>query len=766
MKKRILLGLIFFISSLTNQTFATRLAVLKGKVIEAYTKKPLEGATVYISDLKSFTITNADGEFTFKNVPARGSFLIEVRFLGYKTISKQIDLSNNTVLEFFLEPSVIESAEVVVTGTPYSANNKANSLAVITINREKLRHGSSANLIDAVAKVPGVSQITTGGAISKPIIRGLGYNRVLTIIDGAREEVQQWGDEHGIQADQFSAARVEILKGPASLLYGSDALGGVINIIDDLAPPEGDFNGSVSTNYNTNAGLTASSIMAQGNAKGFVYRGRASYKNAYGFAYGNKVVPNTGFNEIDYSALLGLNQTWGYMHLSLSRFSANLGLIEDGPDENGNYLDEKRNIISNAEGKKRKIDLPFQNVNHYRTALNGNIILGGGQLKTVLAFQQNIRKEFKESKTRPGLNLGLKSYTYDVKYALSSNVVWQPTFGIQGMYQTNKNKDNVFLIPDYESNNVGVFAYLKRNFENGALNAGVRYDYKKINAHEHVDNEKLIFSRFNDPFTFSNISGSIGAAFEIAKNLNFKANIGSGFRAPNIAELTANGIHEGTFRHEIGNSKLKQETSLQFDLGLTYQAENITLGLNAYNNIIYNYIYLANLNGETIDFKENDNTSTLFVYRYVHTDANLMGGEASVDFHPIKSLHFENAFVYVKGTNKATNGSLPFMPAAGLNNELRLEPAIKGLAESYIKVGLTNVFKQNRFDVFETKTKGYTLLDAGLGTSIKTKSGKINLFIIGQNLTNKLYFNHLSRYKTVGIYNPGRNITFGIDVFF
>ena len=765
MKKTALLGLIFLISSLTNQTFAMHLAVLKGKVMESYTKQPLAGASVYISDLKSFTITNAAGEFTFKNVPARGIFLIEVRFLGYKTISKQIDLSNNTVLEFFLEPAVIESAEVVVTGTPYSTNNKTNSLAVVTINREKLSHSSSTNLIDAVAKVPGVSQITTGGAISKPIIRGLGYNRVLAIIDGAREEGQQWGDEHGIQADQFSAARVEILKGPASLLYGSDALGGVINIIDDLAPPEGDFNGSISTNYNTNAGLTASSIMVQGNAGGFVYRGRASYKNAYGFAYGSKVVPNSGFNEIDYSALLGLNKTWGYAHLSLSRFSTNIGLIEDGPDENGNYLDEKKEtIISNAEGKKRKIDLPFQNINHYRVALNGNIILGSGQLKTALAFQQNIRKEFEESKTKPDLNLGLKSYTYDVKYALSNNVVWQPTFGIQGMYQTNNNKGNVFLIPDYKSNNIGVFAYLKRNFKNGSLNAGVRYDYKKINAPELFNNEKLIFSSFNN--TFSNISGSIGAAIEIAKNLNFKANIGSGFRAPNIAELAAKGKHEGTFRYEIGNSKLKQETSLQFDLGLTYEAENITMGLNAYNNIIYNYIYLANLNGETIDFKENDNTSTLSVYRYVHTNANLMGGEASVDFHPIKSLHFENTFAYVKGTNKATNGSLPFIPAAGLNNELRLEPAIKGLAESYIKVGLTNVFKQDRFDVFETKTKGYTLLDAGLGTSIKTKSGKINLFIIGQNLTNKLYFNHLSRYKTVGIYNPGRNITFGIDVLF
>ncbi len=768
MKKLFILFVGFFLLAFQNIFAHTAFIDVKGKVTDAATKEPLAGATVFISDLKTTVITDNTGEFVFKNIPVKGKFLVEVRYLGYKTSSQLVDFSLRSPIEFSLEPSVVEGAEVVITGTPSSANSKTNSLAVVTVNKQKLAQAAGTNLIDAIAKVPGISQVTTGGAISKPTIRGLGYNRVLTMVDGAREEGQQWGDEHGILTDQFAASRVEVLKGPASLLYGSDALGGVINIIDDLVPPPGTFNGNFNTSYSTNGGLIGSSLMFQGNDNGFVYRGRASYKNAYGFSYKDKVVPNSGYNENDLSTMLGLNKTWGYTHLSLSRFSTNIGLVEDGPDANGDFLDEDGEVISNDDARQRRLEIPYQNINHYRAALNSNILISGGQLKSTFAFQKNIRKEFEDSATEPGLYLGLSSFTYDVKYLFAGNGKWEPAIGVQGMYQKNVNNGDEFLIPDYRSDNIGAFAYLKRNFTNGAINAGVRYDYKKINGDEliedHGNHTHEIFKAFDNKF--SNLTASAGFAFELAKDLNIKGNIGSGFRAPNIAELGSNGKHEGTFRYEIGNSDLKQETSLQFDLGLEYHAKSITLGLNAYHNSIYDYIYLANLNNETIQVGDHHSgvTETLPVYRYLQTNATLMGGEASIDFHLIKSLHFENTFAYVKGTNNATNSPLPFIPAASLNNELRFEPEIKGLEDSFIKVGLSNVFKQDRFDAFETETDGYTLLDAGIGTSFKTRRGKINVWITGQNLTNKLYYNHLSRYKPANIYNPGRNVSFGINI--
>jgi len=744
---------------------ASGLAEFKGKVTDAITHEPLAGATVYISDLKATTTTNDEGAFTLKNVPPRGRFLIEVRYVGYKTYSQVVDLSRLQALDIALTPSAIESAEIVVTGSPFSSNTRTNSLSVVTVGKLELSGAGGTNLVDAISRVPGVAQVSTGGAISKPVIRGLGYNRVLTMVDGAREEAQQWGDEHGVEADQFAASRVEILKGPASLLYGSDALGGVINIIDDLVPPPGTFNGSFTSSYATNNGLTASSLMLQGNDNGFVYRGRASYKNAYGFSYKDAVVPNSGFNEFNLSGMAGVNKSWGYSHLTFSRFNTNIGLVEEGPDEEGIYLDAQGSPVSNAEARSRRPALPYQDINHYRTALNSNIILGNGQLKTTFAFQQNQRKEFEESVQEPGLNLRLNSFTYDVKYYFPNAGKWEPAIGLQGMLQDNLNKGDEFLIPNYQSHNIGAFLYLKRNFEKGAVNIGARYDYKKIDGKDLFHDDEQVFSGFRN--SFSNVSGSLGFSFEVAKDLVLKGNAGSGFRAPNIAELGANGRHEGTFRYEIGNSDLKQETSLQFDFGLEYTANKVTFGINAYANRIYNYIYPGNFNNETISLEnEAGETETLPVYRFVQTNADLIGGEAIIDFHLVRSVHFENSFAYVKGTNRANDKPLPFIPAATLSNELRFEPSVKGLDDSYLKVGVSNVFKQSRFDSFETQTSGYTLLDAGIGTSVKTPKGKLNLWITGQNLLNKTYYNHLSRYKPAGIYNPGRNIVFGITVPF
>lgn len=749
--------------SLFNSVFAANSAEIRGKVIDAESNQPLSGATIFISDLKATTTSDSNGEFVIKNIPSKGKFLIEVRYIGYKTVSRLVDLNNSEQLLFSMVQSVIESAEVVITGTPFSSNNKTNSLAVVSVGRASLTQAAGNNLVDAISRVPGVSQISTGGAISKPTIRGLGYNRVLTMVDGAREEGQQWGDEHGIQVDQFSAARIEILKGPASLLYGSDALGGVINIIDDLVPAEGTFNGNFTTSYGTNNGLSASSLMAQGNSKGLVYRGRISYKNAHGFGYNGITVPNSGFNELNTSMMVGLNKSWGYTHLSFSRFSTNIGLTEEGPDEMGNFVNEEGELLSRKESRSRKLSLPYQNINHYRTALNSNILLGGGQLKSTFAFQKNLRKEFEETEVEPGLYLDLNSFTYDVKYSFPNSGVWEPTVGLQGMLQQNVNQGEEYLIPDYSSNNIGFFGYIKRNFKNGAFNFGLRYDHKNINGKNLTSNGEQIFSAFNN--TFSNLSGSIGLSYELADNLILRANAGSGFRAPNIAELGANGRHEGTFRYEIGNSKLKQETSLQIDAGLEYIGEKITLGLNAYRNRIYNYIYPGNFNGETTSFTDEEGLNTILpVYRFIQTNADLIGGDASIDFHLVKSLHFENSFSYVRGTNKANGNALPFIPAASLNNDLRFEPNIAGVHDSFFKIGLVHVFDQDRFDDFETKTNGYTLIDAGIGTSIKTKKGKVSLWITAQNLADKLYYNHLSRYKPVGIFNQGRNVTFGLNL--
>ncbi len=749
--------------------FANELT-FSGKVLDARTKEPLPGATVSLPDLRITVVTDAKGAFNFKNIPSRGRFLLEVKFIGYKTITRTIDFSNAGNFEFELEPSMIEAREVVVTGSAFSSDKRKNSTSVATVSKTELLSHPSANLIDAISRIPGVAQITTGPAISKPVIRGLSSNRVLTMSNGVKQQGQQWGDEHGIEIDQYSADRVEVLRGAASLMYGSDALGGVINILDALPAQEGTIQGEFLTNYATNNGLSGNSFMLQGNTNGFVYRARGTYKNAYSYKTPTGYVPNSGFNESNFGGQIGLNKKWGYAHLDASAFRSNIGFYEPATNTNGDFIDDQGSTFTKSQFKSRKLVFPKQDVRHYKLALNSNILVGKGSLKTILGFQHNLRKELAEPDANPELFLNMYTYSYDIKYAFNEVNGWSPVIGLSGEIIHSLNTEGEEqLVPDFDSQALGVFAYVKKTWADNTFNMGARFDYRKLNG-KAFDNGNASFNAFSN--TFSNLSGASGYTHEFDDLFSFKANAGTAFRAPNIAELSSNGVHEGAFRYEIGNPGLKPEQSYQFDASFDYHSGKMSASLGGFANYINKYIYYRNINNETI-LAGGD---TYPVYRFVQDNAFLHGLEATLTLHPVDFIHFENSFSYTIANNRATNQPLPFIPAATLHNELRFEPAIKGTEKSYISIGLDNIFKQDRVDQFETATNGYSLLNAGIGTTVKlSKKQDLTLYVSAKNLLDKKYYDHLSRFKpgrldesdpAFGIYNPGRNISFGLSLPF
>ncbi|GAA4808321.1 TonB-dependent receptor [Olivibacter ginsenosidimutans] len=751
-----------------NQTFAVALAQLSGKVVDSETGNVLQGATISIPDLRITVTSNQSGTFTFRNVPSKGRFLVEVSYIGYENHTQVLDLGSNEPVTFQLKPTAIETQEVVVTGTVSSGSNKRNSTSVSIVGKDELL-APSTNLIDALAKVPGVSQVTTGPSISKPVIRGLSYNRVVTIDNGIKQEGQQWGDEHGIEIDQFKANRVEILKGAASLMYGSDALGGVINLLEPLPVPEGEISGEFSSNYATNNGLTASSVMLAGNENGFVWRGRGTYKNAYSFKTPTGYFPNSGFNETDFSGLLGLNKSWGYTHLNFSTFRNNIGFYEPEFDGDGNYVDEDGELFSHDEFKSHSLAYPKQDIRHYKVSLNNNLILGNGNLKLDLAYQKNQRRELEDGPD-PSLFFNLDTYTGDARYYLGQYNNWEPVIGVSTEIGHSDNRGEEYLIPAYDTYGIGGFVYLKKNWEQSTFNVGLRYDFRKNVGKALEDEGEQIFEAFHNQF--SNVSGALGFTHQFSETLNFKANVGSAFRAPNPAELGSNGIHEGTFRYEIGNADLKPERSYQIDAELAYSGKIVNASINLYNNYIHDYIY-ASFNGE---YKPDEDGKDTPVYHYGQVNANLYGAEASLIIHPVSFIHFENTFGYTHAENTTLDRPLSFIPAATLRNELRYEPKIPHLQEPFVSVGIANYFKQNRVDEeFETPTDGYTLLNASIGTTIFAGKQPLKIYVSGNNLLNKKYYDALSRFKpgrldqtdpTLGIYNPGRNITFGVYVPF
>ena len=762
----------FFLSlSLVVFSFFTALSAditFTGKVIDAQTKNPLPGAAITIQDLKTSAVTDNEGNFVFSRIPAKGYFLVQVSYLGYKYQARNIDFSKTNSIIFEMQPSLIEANEVVVTGTVTGADSKKNSTSVAVLTKEEMLSRSSTNIIDAVSKVAGVSQITTGQAISKPVIRGLSYNRIVTINDGIKQQGQQWGDEHGVEIDQYSADRVEVLRGAASLLYGADALGGVINILEPLTVPEGTTKGEILSNYSTNGGLSANSLMLTGNHDGFVWRGRTTFKNAYSFSTPNYQYPNSGFKENAYEAMLGFNKAWGYSHANISYFKNKIGFYEPQQDAERNFVDKDGNIYSNAQLNSRKLAFPMQDITHFKVALNNNFLMKKGNLKVDLGYQDNLRKEL--DGPDPELFFDLKTYSLDIKYLRNNEVNdWQPVIGFSSDYANSLNKGIAFLIPNYNNWGLGVFYFAKKDWDKSSFNFGLRYDYRNNKGKALIDAGEQKFTAFNT--NFSNLSGAAGFTHQFNEKFNFKANLSSGFRAPNPAEQGSNGIHEGTFRYEIGDANLKAEKSYQADVSFQYAVETFDINVSIYNNYMTDYIYIAHRNKETI-LAENGNGPVPFpLYRYEQDNANLYGSDISFVYHPVKYFHFENTFSYVHAQNLGLNRPLPFIPAGSLRNEIKFEPKVKGLKSSYFSVGLDTYFAQNRIESFETSTGGYSLLRAGIGTSFKLGKQAVRLNLSGSNLSNKTYFDHLSRFKpgrlddtnpNFGIFNPGRNVTFGV----
>lgn len=765
MKKNILLYFLLSPVLLTAQVKSTQLA---GSVTDANTRQPLPGATVYLPDLKRGTTTDKDGNYQIENLPAV-KLIIVFKYIGYASVTIPLDLSKITEHHAALIPSAIESREVIITGSAFTTDYEKSSIAIASIDKEKLRSTSADNLISAIAQTPGLSEITTGNNVSKPVIRGLSYNRIVVVNEGVRQEGQQWGDEHGIEIDQYSADRIEILKGPGSLLYGSDALGGVINILEPIPPQQGSIRGELNSAYSTNNGLIGNSFLTEGNQKGLVWRAQGTYKNAASFQTPVERVYNSAFNEWSGSAMLGLNKRWGFTHLHAGIWKSNIGFTEGERDSaTGKFIDEEGNIVSEGDLRSRKIFLPRQDVEHRKMALVNNFIIGKNQLRINTGWQQNNRMEFEphhdhsnepvHEANEPTLDLMLNTFSGDAKFFLAENNGWEKAAGISGSYKINKNYGEEFLIPDYKASAFGVFAAVKKNMNRLAVNAGLRFDRHQIKGDELISEGETLFDKLNT--TYNAISSSAGASYSIGEQWNLKLNIGRGFRVPDVSELSANGIHHGTSRYEIGNKDLKAESSLQFDFTLKAEGKIWDAELSLFHNRIDNYIYYRNLNDELIEVE-----GEFFpVYRFTQGNSVLQGFELHTDIHLLEHLHFDNDISYVHAVNKELDSPLPFIPAFRINNALGYDFEITktGFLKSVeIHAEAETHFKQNRIDVFETATDGYTLFHTGISLQFKKD---VYFSVQCRNLTDKKYFHHLSRLKEVGILNPGRNIVFTLRI--
>lgn len=707
------------------------------------TNEPLSGVEVYFEELQKGTLTNEAGFYKLNNLP-KTPIKIIIAYLGYQTQTKVITLQESaTELNFRMQESVFNMEEVIIS-TPFNKLQSENVIKVDKISIQQLQNTGGITLIDGINSISGVSQVSTGTGIGKPVIRGLRGNRVLVYAQNIRLENQQFGDEHGLGVDESSIESIEVIKGPASLLYGSDALGGVLYFTPTKFAETNGFKTNFNQKFfsNTLGSTTSIGVKKSYNSWKFLVNGTYNSQSDYKLP-NTKRVTNSRFNETIFNSAVGFSNKFITSTLRFNFNATNVGIPEEIGLQNSN-----KNML-----------LPYQELSNKMLSFKNTFFLKNSKLETVFGYTFNDRKEFEEEDEEginttflePALHLKLKTISYDAKWYLPSIKKFETIVGVQGLSQKNNNLGEEILIPSANTYDFGMFVTVSNTWKNNTLQGGIRFDTRTIQSEQFsIEDDLEIHTIEAVNKTYKNTTASLGLKTQLFKEIISRINIASGFRAPNLAELTSNGIHNGTNRYEIGNPNLKSEQNFQTDISLEYQSKHFEIFINGFYNAINNYIFISPTGAME---------QTNFVYEYTQENANLYGGEIGLHLHPhpLDWLHANSSFEYVVGKQK--NGNyLPLIPANKFTNTIRTEFDVnRRFKNNFASITVESFFKQNKVSAFETETPGYSILNFGLGTTINIASANFTLNFNLNNALNKSYISHLSRLKVDAIPNIGRN---------
>ena len=745
----------FFLSLLLGiSAFVSAQNTLKGTVIDINNTK-IAGVNVILPELHKETKTNNEGQYILNNLP-NGTFVVVFSSDNFDMLTTKVTLNQKeTIFDTTLLENHSHHLEDVIVSTAFNKTQKQNVMKVEHSSIKALQQKGATTLIEGLATIPGVSQFSTGTSIGKPVIRGLSGNRVLVYTQGVRLENQQFGEEHGLGLNDNAIESVEVIKGPASLLYGSDALGGVLYFNPEKFANANTHIGNFKQKYfsNTQGSSTSFGFKSSDENWKFLFGGSHILHADYQLPSKDRVL-NTRFNETDAKLALGYSNSSFSTTFRYNINYLNLGLHEHHHDDEHAEESEEEHNEEHEDHISTTPENPKQRVLGQILSLNNVFYLKNSKIEANIGFITNKRKEFEESSIA-SLNMNLQTLNYDLKYHLPKLGKLETIFGVQGMNQTNKNSGVELLIPDAKTNDLGVLVTSMYQWDKNTFQVGFRYDTRHIKSEAFgSEGEEKFFQAIDKKF--NSFNASLGYKTNFTEKIEARFNVASGFRAPNLAELTSNGIHHGNNRYEIGNAELKNEQNIQGDLNLEYNDTHFEFFVNGFYNHIANYIYVSPT-GNSID--------DINVFEYTQSNARLYGGEVGIHLHPhpIDWLHFTSSFESVIG-QKDNGDSLPLIPANRINNLLKVNfKDGKVNKDTFIACGVNTTLPQNRISEFETSTGDYTLVNLALGSEIKIGKFKFEASINANNIFDKAYFSHLSRLKSEGIYNMGRNIIFGLN---
>jgi iron complex outermembrane receptor protein len=708
---------------------------------------PIPDARVALIELSRTAATSPEGRFAFSEI-ANGVYHLSVSAIGFAPVVERVTLSDTSSdVRIQLKPSVVELQALQVTASPNATTLLNSPQPVSALSGQELTQSQAPSLGETIQSMPGVRSLSTGTGIGKPVIRGLTSNRVLIVADGQRLETQQWGDEHSPNVDTEDAERIEVIRGPASVLYGSDALGGVVNVVpkelpDGIGRP-GFVGGNLTTAYSSNNQQPDGTVALEGAQGGFGFRGSFTGRTSNDIGTPAGDLFNSGNRSLGGTGAVGYRGSWGTV--------------------NGRYSHREEKLEIHEDPAEDPTATPLQRIGEDRAIIGLTLPLGNSRLEGDAGYEHNRRREF-EAADASDVALGLLSQTFTANLHFHHAPIgrWAGAVGVSGLVNTFDKFGAETLIPNSDVKTGGVYAFEQADYGRWGLSVGARYDYRRLNADADAELGTPAEER-----TYNSITGNLGVLYHLSEPTALVLNVGRGFRAPSSFDLFANGVHEGTVAFERGNPDLTTEHSINTDLAFRVQTSSIRSEIGVFANYIQNYIFSR-------PTTEIDPTSGFQIFDVSQGDARLLGVEGAFEYHPTRYLHLQGTADYTNGQNTTTETPLPSMPPFRATYTARLEGDQLGWLDSpYFSVGGESNTRQTRLDPSEAEffaesgyqSEGYSLLNLGGGFTIPTGRNGVQVDLALRNVLNTSYANFLSRYKTYAL-DPGRNFTVRISTGF
>lgn len=714
-----------------------------GKVADA-SGQPISGATVGIGELDRGAITDAAGEFRLSEIPA-GHYTLSIRRLGYEPVARSIDVTGPRSLGVIqLQQRALRTEPVNVSAQRAPVAAAGTALATSVMTGEEVHHEGGVSLAHSLASLPGVRDVSTGQQVGKPMIRGLFGPRVLVLADGSRLEDYSWSDEDGPSIDARIAQRIEVIRGPASVLYGSEALSGVVNVI----PADLTYSADGSRQQRRAMEVYAASnnlelggaLLAEGAQSKYAWRvmGTGRFSQNYQTPAGE--LQNSSFWAFNGDGALGMRDANGNTTLRAAHYGGEFHILEASGPEAGDptggpvrqTLDDRLQLTNDHLFGAWRLETKAQWQRHGLTEVSDDCVPAQGQTTCT------------KVKDKVAFDLALNTGTADVMLHQPVTNHLAGVVGVSGMYQNSASTGPIFLVPSATGNAAGAFAFEQATAGMWSLVAGARADTRSLSADAQPE-----ISRTADDRRWTATSGDLGVVFHPVDALSFTANYGGGWRAPTLFDLYANGPNLAEARFEIGDPSLATERSHDVDAGVRWMSERVHGEFTLFRNTVSNFTFTT---------PTSATQNGLQVYRHTQADARLDGAEAMIDVRVTDVLSLRARHDEVRGTETASDTPLPLMPPP--RTTLGGTYVIDRLgALSRVSIGgdVEINQKQTRLNPQDFGTDGYALLNLDFSAQQMVHARPVRFDLMVRNALNTSYRDYLSRFKTFAL-APGANV--------